>query len=102
MDVECLIPAFGESWYYHPITEHNHVSGDFMTSKYSCIPHINSNINIELDINSMVMRFTVPTVASYDQQSTLDGTAIFKSKMKVWREQLIGYDFLDLLLHYEE
>jgi hypothetical protein len=43
----------------------------------------------------MVMRCTVPSVASYDQRSTLDGTAIFKSQMKIWREQLIGYDFLD-------
>jgi hypothetical protein len=92
MDVECLIPAFGASWYYYPITEHNHVSGDFMTSKYSCIPHINSNITIELDINSMVMRCTIPAVAVYDQHSTLDGMT---SKMDVWREQLIGYDFHD-------
>jgi hypothetical protein len=95
MDVESLIPAFGASWYYHPITEHNHVSGDFMSSKYSCIPHINSNVYIGLDINSMVMRCTVPAIAVYNQQSTLHGIHIFKNTLSDWREQLIGHDFHD-------
>jgi hypothetical protein len=95
MDVECLIPAFGASWFYQPMTEHNHITGDFMASTYACIPHINSNINIGLDINSMVMRCTVPVVAVYDQKSTLEGISVFKSKLADWRDQLLGRDFHD-------